>query len=355
MDLDGPSLNEMALGEALGEAAAQAYEDEEYKIWKQVTKKDRALVAKERFALFKDNHLNVDAPALLRSKAAMRRFLKGQKEAERQQAIASDSQADTSGPTENEPQTNETLAEEMEGEEVRVIPDYYEPLSLVPGVTPSLRWTEDGEGQVINHHEWSLSLVPPEHFRSPVSAFTKRMESNIRQIQETRRLATKISVIKQMQIQSQVSTITPTGGKIMEGSFANKFDNRSTQINSQNPILILSWRLTSTNTSSRTKVQSWLETHARMRLSAPWVRSCTKLVSRNCSQPPLTLSQTSLPTTFKSLYEPLTSTEKRIRSQPPALPASSSSRGSHRKKSFSTRLTRTVVILHPWRSLRETK
>ncbi|PKS11214.1 hypothetical protein jhhlp_002975 [Lomentospora prolificans] len=203
MDLDGPSLNQMALGEALGEAAAQVYEDEQYKIWKQVTKKDRALVAKERFALFKDNTLNVDAPALLRSRAAMRRFIKGQKQAERQ-AVASNSQSDPSTQAESEPQANETLAEEMEGEEVRVIPDYYEPMSLVPGVTPSLRWTEDGEGQVINHHDWSLSVVPPDYFKSPVSTFTKKMESNIRQIQETRRLSTKISVIKQMQIQSQV-------------------------------------------------------------------------------------------------------------------------------------------------------
>ncbi|CAI4217529.1 unnamed protein product [Parascedosporium putredinis] len=203
MDLDGPSLNEMALGEALGEVAAQVYEDEEYKIWKQVTKKDRALVAKERSALFKDNTLNVDAPALLRSRAAMRRFVKGQKQAERQ-AVAKDRQADPSAQEESEPQANETLAEEMEGEEVKVIPDYYEPVSLVPGVVPSLRWTEDGEGQVINHHDWSLSVVPPDHFRSPQSTFTKKMESNIRQIQETRRLSTKIAVIRQMQIQSQV-------------------------------------------------------------------------------------------------------------------------------------------------------
>src|SRR5690606_9141262 len=48
MDMDGPSLDQMALGEALGEAAAQAYDDEECKVWKQATKKDRALVAKER-------------------------------------------------------------------------------------------------------------------------------------------------------------------------------------------------------------------------------------------------------------------------------------------------------------------
>ncbi len=35
MDLDGPSLDGMALGQALDEAAEQIYEDDEYKIWKQ--------------------------------------------------------------------------------------------------------------------------------------------------------------------------------------------------------------------------------------------------------------------------------------------------------------------------------
>lgn len=203
MDMDGPSLNQMALGEALGEAAAQAYDDEEYKVWKQATKKDRALVAKERHILFKDNCLNLEAPALLRTKAGMRRFLKGQRQAEAQ-GIPNLPHADTSAPSANELKANETLAEELESEDSKVIPDYYQPLSIVPGVTPSLRWTEDGEGQVINHHAWSLSLVPSDYFKSPVSPFTKKMESNIAQIQETRRLATKISVIKQMQIQTQV-------------------------------------------------------------------------------------------------------------------------------------------------------
>ena len=206
MDMDGPSLNQMALGEALGDAAAQAYDDEEYKVWKQATKKDRALVAKERHMLFKDNRLNLEAPALLRSKAGMRRFQKGQKQAEAQ-GIPNLPQMDTSVPSANEPKANETLAEEMESEETNVIPDYYQPLSIIPGVTPSLRWTEDGEGQVINHHEWSLSLVPQDYFKSPVSPFTKKMDSNIGQIQETRRLATKIAVIKQMQMQSQVCHI----------------------------------------------------------------------------------------------------------------------------------------------------
>jgi transcriptional activator SPT7 len=205
MDIDGPSLNGMALGQALGEAAAQIYEDEEYKIWKQVTKKDRALVAKERFNLFKDNKLNVEAPALLRSKAGIRRFLKGKKEAD-SYGITSTSQADSSAVAAKEAATNpaETLAEGMEGEEERVIPDYYDPLSLIPDIPTRLQWIEDGDGQVINQHEEFLRRVEAGHFLSPTSRLTSKIESNIRQIQETRKLASKIGVIKQMQIQTQV-------------------------------------------------------------------------------------------------------------------------------------------------------
>lgn len=154
--------------------------------------------------LFKDNCLNLDAPALLRTKAGMRRYLKSQRQAEAQ-GITSASRTNASDSAGNELQTNlETLAEEMEGEEERVIPAYYEPMNIVPGVTPSLRWTEDGEGQVINHHDWSLSVVPPDYFKSPTSELTKRIDANNRQIQETRKLATKLSVIRQMQIQTQV-------------------------------------------------------------------------------------------------------------------------------------------------------
>ena len=81
MEIDGPSMNGLALGQALGAAADDLQEDEEYKIWKQVTKKDRALVAKERNRLFKGDKLNPDKPALLRTKAGMRRWIRQQKQA----------------------------------------------------------------------------------------------------------------------------------------------------------------------------------------------------------------------------------------------------------------------------------
>ncbi|KAF7560090.1 hypothetical protein G7046_g4060 [Stylonectria norvegica] len=205
MDIDGPSLNGMALNQAFSEVAEQAFEDEEYKVWKQTTKKDRALVAKERYLLFKGNKFNVEAPALVRTKAGMRHFLKHKKEAEAQ-GITAHSQTDLSAVAAKEAATNptETLAEEIEDEVERVIPDYYAALSNIPDIQPKLQWIEDGEGQVINQHEEFLRLVQPGSFTAPQSRLTKTMDENIHQIQETRKLATKISVIKQMQVQTQV-------------------------------------------------------------------------------------------------------------------------------------------------------
>ncbi|KAJ4414800.1 Transcriptional activator spt7 [Gnomoniopsis sp. IMI 355080] len=203
MEIDGPSLNGIAL--SLGEAAEQEFEDEEYKIWKQVTKKERALIARERYNLFKGNKLNPDEPAILRSKSGMRRVLRSHQQAESAgiTALTGDSSVvaakqETAKPTET------TLAEGMEVEEDRTIPDYYEALHLVPDIAPKLQWVEDGEGQVINQHEDVLRLVPPGYFASPDSILTKKFDANLRQMQETRKVCSKIGVIKQMQIQTQV-------------------------------------------------------------------------------------------------------------------------------------------------------
>lgn len=204
MDIDGPSLSGMALGQALGEAADQAYDDEEYKIWKQVTKKDRALIAKERFQLFKNNKLNVDEPALLRTKGGMRRYLKAKRTAEATGLLQSH-QADASAAGGKDPvKEAESLAEGMEDQVERTVPDYYEPLTVIPDIPSKLQWVEDGEGQVINQHEEFLRLVPRGHFVAPESRLTKKFDDNIRQMQETRKLCAKIGVIKQMQIQTQV-------------------------------------------------------------------------------------------------------------------------------------------------------
>jgi len=220
MDIDGPSLNGMALGQALGEAAEQVYEDEEYKIWKQVTKKDRALVAKERFQLFKGNKLSVDEPALLRSKAGMRRFLRGRKRAETSGVLNPSQDSGVATAPKEGAKTAETLAEGMEDEVEKVIPDYYEPQTLMPDIPPKLRWIEDSEGQVINHHEEFLRPVPAGHFTAPVSHLTKKFDANIRQMQDTRKICSKIGVVKQMQIQTQVRSAS----KLALGQLTNRRD-----------------------------------------------------------------------------------------------------------------------------------
>ncbi|KAI0402322.1 bromodomain-containing protein [Xylaria palmicola] len=204
MDIDVPSINGMALGQALSDAAQQAYEDEEYKIWKQVTKKDRALVTKQRFELFNGKKLNVEEPALVRTKAGMRRYLRSLQQADLSGAVGH-AQGDSSAETVNEAaKATETLAEGMEENQEKAIPDYYEPQTFVPDIPPRLQWIEDNEGQVINQHEEYLRTIPTGYFTAPKSLLTQKIDANLRQMQETRKVCSKIGVIKQMQLQTQV-------------------------------------------------------------------------------------------------------------------------------------------------------
>lgn len=199
MDVDGPSINGMSLGQALSDAAEQQYEAEEDKIWKQLTKKDRALVTRERFQLFKGVKLDIDQPALLRDKAKMRRFTRSRQKAEASGLIPGQA---SGGPTTEA--IGETLAEGMDAGEERVIPDYYEPLGIIPDVASNLRWIEDDEGQVINNQEEFLRLVPRGQFVSPVSSLSAKIDANIKQMQDTRKVCSRIAMVKQMQVQNQV-------------------------------------------------------------------------------------------------------------------------------------------------------
>jgi transcriptional activator SPT7 len=227
MDIDVPLINGLSLGQGLG-AADDLHEDEEYKIWKQVTKKDRALVAKERNRLFKGDRLNPDEPALLRTKAGMRRWIRQQKQA---QADSSRSDAGKAA------QGAETLAEGMEGEEERVLPDYYDPLSAIPDIDPRLQWVEDADGHLIDRAEEFLRMVPSGHFTAPQSSLTSKVESNMRQMQETRKVCSKIGVIKQMQLQAQVSfddiymtrSLELTGRRCTTTNFRSMSPNRSSR------------------------------------------------------------------------------------------------------------------------------
>lgn len=199
MDIDGPSINGLSV--ALGEAADDLREDEEYKIYKQVTKKDRALVAKERNRLFLNDRLNPNEPALLRNKAGMRRWLRQQ-----QQAESDMPRPEVNGKLiKDVTQSVETLAEGMEVEDERVLPDYYDTLSAIPDIPAKLQWLDDADGNLVEKSEEFLRMVPAGHFTAPKSALASRFDANMKQMQETRKLCSKIGVIKQMQLQAQVS------------------------------------------------------------------------------------------------------------------------------------------------------
>lgn len=203
-ELDANGMHGMSLGQ--GEDAD--IEDLEYKTWKQITKKDRATIAAERHRLFRGDTLNVDEPAILRSKSGMRRWIRHRKQALGKESIENslDNQESKEG---GQTITAETLAEGIEEEEDRQVPDYYDPVSAIPDVDEALVWAEDSENQVITQQEEFLRRVPKGLFTSPESVFTKKMETNMRQMQETRKICAKIGIVKQMQLQAQVFKLIP--------------------------------------------------------------------------------------------------------------------------------------------------
>jgi transcriptional activator SPT7 len=104
----------------------------------------------------------------------------------------------------------------MEGEEERVLPDYYDSLSAIPDIAPKLQWVEDAEGQLIDRSDEFLRMVPSGHFTAPKSFLSGKVEANMRQMQETRKLCSKIGVIKQMQLQAQVRLPFPNTTIILQ-------------------------------------------------------------------------------------------------------------------------------------------
>ncbi|KAI9839062.1 MAG: Transcriptional activator spt7 [Thelocarpon superellum] len=203
MEIDGfgASVNGLGLGPGVAGADEVEVDDLEYKTWKQVTKRDRAIVAAERHRLFKGNQLSPDEPALLRTKAGMRRWQRNQRHAVAEGATG---QSVEEAKENDDAAAGETLAEGMEGEDERVLPDYYDILGAIPDIPERLRWVEDADGQVVDASEEYLRIVPQGHFTAPSSTLTSKMEANMRQMQETRKICSKIGVIKQMQLQSQM-------------------------------------------------------------------------------------------------------------------------------------------------------
>lgn len=197
MDVDGAAGGLATHTEELDE------DDAEFKTWKQVTKKDRAMAATERNRLFRGDHINPEEPALLRSKAGMRRWLRQQKQYMSDQANLQPN-ADAAYAEPEVSTAGETLAEGIEKDQDRTLPDYYDVLTAIPNLNDQLKWTEDSEGKVIPQTEEYLRLFPKDQFTSTESVLTKRIEANMRQMQDTRKICAKIGIVKQMQIQAQV-------------------------------------------------------------------------------------------------------------------------------------------------------
>jgi transcriptional activator SPT7 len=203
MEIDGFGPSNISLS-ALS-AAGIEFEDPEYKIWKQVTKKDRALIAAERHRLFKGDKLNPEEPALRRTKAGMRRWLRNQK-----QLIDDGDKAHEPNSQNTEPDTGgETLAEGIEGEEDQMISDYYDMMSGIPDLPDHLIWREDAEGNVVDNSEEFLRILPKGSFTQPESKLTSKLNNNMRQMQDTRKICSKIGIVKQMQLQSLVRSSVP--------------------------------------------------------------------------------------------------------------------------------------------------
>jgi transcriptional activator SPT7 len=179
-------------------------DDLEYKTWKQVTKKDRAIIASERHRLFRSDELQADEPAILRTKAGMRRWLRHRKQAIEEESAGGAVTA-PDGKDGVQVTAGESLAEGIEGEEERQIPDYYDAVCTIPDLSERLQWVEDAEGNVVQQVEEYMRIVPPGQFVSPDSALVHKFNDNNHTLQETRKICAKIGIVKQMQIQSQVS------------------------------------------------------------------------------------------------------------------------------------------------------
>lgn len=182
-------------------------DDTEFKAWKQVTKKDRAQAASERNRLFRGEqlkNLNLEEPALLRSKAMMRRWMRQQKMAPSEKPATDGETQDGADGAEQTAQ-GESLAEGIEKDEDSTLPDYYTSLSAIPEINNRWKWTTDSEGFVVPQTEDWMRMYPREQFKSTHGSLTSRMEANMRQMQETRKVCAKIGIVKQMQIQAQVS------------------------------------------------------------------------------------------------------------------------------------------------------
>nr|POE64843.1 transcriptional activator spt7 [Quercus suber] len=206
MDIDG-------VGQSLSITSTDADDDDtELKTWKQVTKKDRAMAAADRHRLFRGHALNGDEPALLRTKAMMRRWTRQQKSEPNEKTAAGSNHPN--GEDKVEESAMETLAEGIEKDEDSTLPDYYHALSAIPDLDERWRWAVDSEGHVAPQIEDWMRIYPKDNFKSTDGNLNRKIEANLRQMQDTRKICSKIGIVKQMQLQGQVSGYTSYAGDL---------------------------------------------------------------------------------------------------------------------------------------------
>ena len=207
MDIDGGEASSHGINHVASRLDDAAHDDPEYETWKQLTKKDRAQLTAERHKLFKADAIDPDEPALLRGRTGMRRWLNKQEENAALVPAGRQGSETKTGGQDLSSGGVETLAEEMEGDEERLVPDYYDALAGVPDLPEHTQWKEGADGQTQDPIEDQLRVVLGGCFKQPDSELTRKMDENLRQVQSTRKICTKIGVVKQMQMQAQVSKI----------------------------------------------------------------------------------------------------------------------------------------------------
>lgn len=171
-------------------------EDEDHRLWKQRTKKERAQIAAARHRLFRGDKLNPEEEALLRSRSAMRRWQHLQPNSGTVPSLQDLEMG--------KPQNQGTLAEGLDTLEDSVVPDYYDIQAALPDLNPQLQWLQDTQGNLIEQQENFMCLYPQHQWVAPSSKISQKMAENMKQIQDTRKIVSKIGVVKQMQLQSQI-------------------------------------------------------------------------------------------------------------------------------------------------------
>ena len=102
-------------------------------------------------------------------------------------------------PSDNSPHGTDNLVEEGTTE-APLIPDYYDSLSTVPELPWNIERRPGEEVDIMTE----LKMGEKDIWKAPKNGLVNKMSSNMKQMQETRKICSKISVVKQMQTQTQI-------------------------------------------------------------------------------------------------------------------------------------------------------